>query len=155
MRFGIAPQGDPALNYSAQYSDAARWLAEGMVDYLMPQLYWGLDYTQDGDGSHALGALAARWLAMERAPGTALYFGLGAYRIGEGDGGDRSGPGSEWQTGGALAAQATALADLGGEGVGLYRYDSLFANTLWPTLAAQERAALQALFAGQAPAGEC
>ena len=92
VRFGIAPQGDPALNYSAQYSDAARWLAEGMVDYLMPQLYWGLDYTQDGDGSHALGALAARWLAMERAPGTALYFGLGAYRIGEGDGGDRSGP---------------------------------------------------------------
>ena len=155
VRFGIAPQGDPALNYSAQYSDAARWLAEGMVDYLMPQLYWGLDYTQDGDGSHALGALAARWLAMERAPGTALYFGLGAYRIGEGDGGDRSGPGSEWQTGRALAAQAAALADLGGEGVGLYRYDSLFANTLWPTLAAQERAALQALFAGQTPAGEC
>ena len=154
VRFGIAPQGDPALNYSAQYSDAARWLAEGMVDYLMPQLYWGLDYTQDGDGSHALGALAARWLAMERAPGTALYFGLGAYRIGEGDGGDRSGPGSEWQTGRALAAQAAALADLGGEGVGLYRYDSLFANTLWPTLAAQERAALQALFAAQAPAGE-
>ena len=154
VRFGIAPQGDPALNYSAQYSDAARWLAEGMVDYLMPQLYWGLDYTQNGAGSHALGALAARWLAMERAPGTALYFGLGAYRIGEGDGGDRSGPGSEWQTGRAMAAQAAALADLGGEGVGLYRYDSLFANTLWPTLAAQERAALQALFAGQTPAGE-
>lgn len=72
-----------------------------------------------------------------------MYFGLGAYRIGEGDGGDRSGPGTEWQSGKALAAQADALAGLGGQGIGLYRYDSLFSNTLWPTLAAQEAETLR------------
>lgn len=144
VRFGIAPQGDPDSNYRNQYSDAARWLAEeGFVDYLMPQLYWGLDYTKSGDTSHSLTQLAGRWLAMERREDVALYFGLGAYRIGEGDGGDVSGPGTEWQSGGALAAQADALAELGGQGIGLYRYDSLFCNTLWPTLAAQEVAALR------------
>lgn len=144
VRFGIAPQGDPDSNYQNQYSDAARWLAEeGFVDYLMPQLYWGLDYTKSGDTSHSLTELAGRWLEMERREDVALYFGLGAYRIGEGDGGDVSGPGTEWQSGGALAAQADALAELGGQGIGLYRYDSLFCNTLWPTLAAQEAAALR------------
>lgn len=146
VRFGIAPQGQPALCYSAQYSDAAGWLADGLVDYLMPQLYWGLDYTADGDDALALDTLAAAWLGMDRAEGVALCFGLGAYRIGEGDGGDRTGPGTEWLTGRALANQAAALADLGADGVGLYRYDSLFANDLYPTFAAQEVAALRDLF---------
>lgn len=144
VRFGIAPQGDPNSNYNSQYSDTARWLREaGFVDYLMPQLYWGLDYKKDGDASHSLTALASQWLALERREDVALYFGLGAYRIGEGDGGDRSGPGTEWQSGGALAAQADELARRGGQGIGLYRYDSLFKNTLWPTLAAQEAEALR------------
>lgn len=49
VRFGIAPQGDPDSNYQNQYSDAPRWLREaGFVDYLMPQLYWGLDYERTG-----------------------------------------------------------------------------------------------------------
>lgn len=144
VRFGIAPQGDPDSNYQNQYSDAPRWLREaGFVDYLMPQLYWGLDYEKDGDASHSLTELARAWLALDRRAEVALYFGLGAYRIGEGDGGDRSGPGTEWQSGKALAAQADALAGLGGQGIGLYRYDSLFSNTLWPTLAAQEAEALR------------
>ena len=144
VRFGIAPQGDPDSNSRSQYSDTARWLREaGFVDYLMPQLYWGLDYKKDGDASHSLTALASQWLALERRGDVALYFGLGAYRIGEGDGGDRSGPGTEWQSGGALAAQADELARRGGQGIGLYRYDSLFNNTLWPTLAAQEVEALR------------
>ena len=124
VRFGIAPQGQPALCYGAQYSDAAGWLAEGLVDILMPQLYWGRDYTADGDNSLALDTLAAEWLAMDRAPGVSLCFGLGAYRIGEGDGSDRTGPGTEWLSGHALADQAEALAALGADGVGLYRYDS-------------------------------
>lgn len=144
VRFGIAPQGDPDSNYQNQYSDAPRWLREaGFVDYLMPQLYWGLDYEKDGDASHSLTELAGAWLALDRRAEVALYFGLGAYRIGDGDGGDRSGPGTEWQSGKALAAQADALAGLGGQGIGLYRYDSLFSNTLWPTLAAQEAEALR------------
>ena len=147
VRFGVAPQGDPAQNRDAQYSDAARWLAEGgYVDYLMPQLYWGLEYQRGADTSHSLAELADAWLAMPRRGDVALYFGLGAYRIGAGDGGDRTGPDSEWQRGDALARQAEALAAAGGQGVGLYRYDSLFANDAFPGLAAREADALRELW---------
>lgn len=41
VRFGAAPAGDPEQNYTLQYSDAARWLRRGTVDYLMPQLFGG------------------------------------------------------------------------------------------------------------------
>ena len=147
VRFGVAPQGDPAQNRDAQYSDAARWLAEGgYVDYLMPQLYWGLEYQRGADASHSLAELADAWLAMPRRGDVALYFGLGAYRIGAGDGGDRTGSDSEWQRGDALARQAEALAAAGGQGVGLYRYDSLFANDAFPGLAAREADALRELW---------
>jgi len=62
---------------------------------------------------------------------------------GDGDEGDISGPGTEWCTGHALATQATTLRPLGASGAALYRYDFLFANTLYPTLAEQEIAALR------------
>lgn len=145
VRFGIAPQGDPEVNFTAQYSDTARWLAEpGFVDYLMPQLYWGLDYRKNGDASHSLAELAARWLALPRAPEVALYAGLGAYRLGEGDGGDFPG---EWQTGRALADQLAWLQSEGIRGAALFRYGSLFGNEAWPALAAAE---VQNLAAGRA-----
>ncbi|MEE0411360.1 MAG: family 10 glycosylhydrolase, partial [Gemmiger sp.] len=96
VRFGVAPVGDPEQNYALQYSDAARWLRQGTVDYLMPQLYWGQEYVKDGDTSHSLARLAGAWAALPRAAGVRLYAGLGAYRIGAGDGSDA---GSEWVSG--------------------------------------------------------
>lgn len=140
VRFGIAPQGDPDRNTDTQYSDVALWLrTPGYVDYLAPQLYWGVHY---GDGVHDLATLAARWAALPRAPGVALYAGLGAYRIGVGDGSGSE----EWQTGNALARQLEVLHSLGYGGAALYRYGSLWQNTQTPALAAQEVAALAAAF---------
>lgn len=141
VRFGVAPLADVQLCYSGQYSDAALWLAQGgYVDYLMPQLYWGLDYEQNGDTANSLASLAAQWAALPRADGVELYIGLGAYRIGAGDG--STADTGEWQTGHALADQLDALEELGIRGVGLYRYASLWGNPDWPDLAEQEREAL-------------
>ena len=84
------------------------------------------------------------WLAMPRAASTALYFGLGAYRIGEGDGGANEDSQSQWCTGSALARQVERLHSLGAGGWALYRYDSLF-RSAQPELADAERAALAAL----------
>lgn len=135
VRFGVAPVGDPEQNYALQYSDAARWLRQGTVDYLMPQLYWGQEYVKDGDTSHSLARLAGAWAALPRAAGVRLYAGLGAYRIGAGDG---SGAGSEWVSGRALADQLNLLDRLGVQGVGLYRYASLFDASDYAGLAAAE-----------------
>ena len=81
-----------------------------------------------------------RWAALPRAEGVALYVGLGAYRIGEGDG--STADTGEWRSGHALADQLDALEELGITGAGLYRYGSLWANTDWPDLARAERDAL-------------
>ena len=135
VRFGVAPVGDPEQNYALQYSDAARWLRQGTVDYLMPQLYWGQEYVKDGDTSHSLARLAGAWAALPRAAGVRLYAGLGAYRIGTGDGSDA---GSEWVSGRALADQLNLLDRLGVQGAGLYRYASLFDASDYAGLAAAE-----------------
>lgn len=135
VRFGVAPVGDPEQNYALQYSDAARWLRQGTVDYLMPQLYWGQEYVKDGDTSHSLARLAGAWAALPRAAGVRLYAGLGAYRIGAGDGSD---VGSEWVSGRALADQLNLLDRLGVQGAGLYRYASLFDASDYAGLAAAE-----------------
>lgn len=144
VRFGVSPQGTLSGCRDGQYSDAALWLAKpGYCDYLIPQLYWGLNYRKNGSDALSLGRLAAEWLSLPRTESVQLAFGLGAYRIGDGDEGDISGPGTEWCTGHALATQATTLRPLGASGAALYRYDFLFANTLYPTLAEQEIAALR------------
>ena len=140
VRFGAAPAGTPEQNYSLQYSDAARWLRQGTVDYLMPQLYWGVEYTKNGDDTQGFAKLAASWAALPRAAGVKLYAGLGAYRIGAGDGSDT---GSEWFGGHALADQLNLLESLGMQGAGLYRYASLFANADYPELASSESDAIK------------
>ena len=145
LRFGAAPAGDPEQNYTLQYSDAARWLRQGTVDYLMPQLYWGQEYIKNGDASHSFAQLAAAWAALPRAAGVKLYAGLGAYRVGAGDGSDA---GSEWFSGHALADQLALLARLGVQGAGLYRYGSLFANSDAPALAESEAEAIKGVWQG-------
>ena len=146
VRFGAAPIGDPDRSYAEQYSDAALWLAQGgYVDYLMPQLYWGQDYTKNGSTAQNLGQLAAHWAALPRAEGVTLAVGLGAFRIGDGDGSDTPG---EWATGHALADQLAALNTLGIDHIGLYRYDSLCNNTAYPALAAAERDSLAQYWSG-------
>lgn len=142
LRFGISPQGNNDNNYNGQYSDVGLWLSTpGYVDYVMPQVYWGFDYrTQSGSDAYAFGNIAAQWASMPRAEGVSLYFGLGAYRIGDGDG--SSAASDEWNSGHNLADQAAALAE-NGYGYSLYRYQSLFANAAWPDLAAAECAALR------------
>lgn len=149
VRFGISPQGNLENNYTSQYSDVGLWLSEpGYVDYLMPQIYWGMEYTQDGSDAMALPNCLAAWQALPRDPAVQLYVGLGAYRIGDGDGADGEAALREWQCGSALAEQASYLAAQGVDGAGLYRYDSLFRNTAWPELAELECQALRTLWAG-------
>ena len=149
LRFGISPQGNPDNDLNSQYSAVTAWLAAGgeeqVVDYLCPQVYWGYGYTlQSGSTRFAFENITAEWLALPRAESTALYFGLGAYRVGVGDGGANADSVSQWCTGSALARQVTDLRSAGAGGWALYRYGSLFRSDE-SGLAAAERAALTAL----------
>ena len=148
LRFGVSPQGNPDNDVHQQYSDVYSWLAadgeDAVVDYLCPQLYWGYGYTLSGGSERfAYPNILAEWLAMPRGS-AALYIGLGAYRIGDGDGGANPDSTAQWSTGQALARQVDELRAQGAGGYALYRYGSLFANSAWPQLAQAECQALQA-----------
>ena len=149
LRFGVSPQGNPDNDRNEQYTDLSVWLtasgADAVVDYLCPQIYWGYGYTlSSGSTRFAFENITAEWLALPRAESTALYFGLGAYRVGVGDGGANVDSVSQWCTGSALARQVTDLRSAGAGGWALYRYGSLFRSDE-SGLAAAERAALTAL----------
>lgn len=149
LRFGVSPQGNPDNDRNEQYTDLSVWLtasgADAVVDYLCPQIYWGYGYTlSSGSTRFAFENITAEWLALPRAESTALYFGLGAYRVGVGDGGVNADSVSQWCTGSALARQVTDLRSAGAGGWALYRYGSLFRSDE-SGLAAAERAALTAL----------
>ena len=149
LRFGVSPQGNPDNDRNEQYTDLSVWLtasgADAVVDYLCPQIYWGYGYTlSSGSTRFAFENITAEWLALPRAESTALYFGLGAYRVGVGDGGANADSVSQWCTGSALARQVTDLRSAGAVGWALYRYGSLFRSDE-SGLAAAERAALTAL----------
>ena len=148
LRFGIAPQGNPDNDLNSQYSDVTTWLAAGgkeqVVDYLCPQIYWGYGYTlQSGSTRFAFENIVPAWLAYPRAADVALYFGLGAYRVGVGDGGSNENSLSGWSTGRALADQVAFLREQGAGGWALYRYGSLFGPEQ-TSLAAAECGALAA-----------
>ena len=146
LRFGISPQGNPDNDRNQQYSDVTAWLAAedgtALIDYLCPQVYWGYGFAlSSGSTRYAFENIVPEWLSYPRAAG-ALYFGLGAYRIGSGDGGANEDSVSQWSTGSALARQVQDLRSWGAGGWALYRYGSLF-GTAQPELTAAECAALR------------
>lgn len=141
IRFGISPQGNNANNYDQQYSDVCLWLKEpGYVDYIMPQLYWGFGYlTSSGRTEYQFANLCKQWADYPRDQAVSLYMGLGAWRIGEGDGGANDQ--AEWSSGNNLAKMVSTLRETGCTGFALYRYDSLYASS-YADLAAVEASAL-------------
>ncbi len=126
VSFGISPQGNNQNNYDMQYSDVCHWMATpGFVDYVMPQLYWGFGYrTSSGREDYAFANISATWAGYERAETVKLYAGLGAYRVGDGDGG--SNDQAEWRSGHNVADMVAHLRTVKGfSGFALFRYQFL------------------------------
>lgn len=140
VTFGISPQGNNDNNYNGQYSDVKLWLSTpGYVDYIMPQVYWGYDFTlSNGSTRFAYENIINEWMAMPRNEAVSLYFGLGAYRIGDGDGSESD----EWESGHNLADMAGTLMQKQSGGYALYCYRYLFANETYSDLANAECEAL-------------
>jgi uncharacterized lipoprotein YddW (UPF0748 family) len=87
VRFGIAPFGiyrpgmPPGITgldqYAAIYSDPLRWIAEGWVEYLAPQLYWPT--TQTAQAYEPL----IEWWVDAAGTGTHLFSGNFLSRLGD------------------------------------------------------------------------
>ncbi|WP_214410469.1 glycoside hydrolase family 10 protein [Sphaerisporangium fuscum] len=90
-RFGVSPFGiwrnstsDPhgsrtsgLQSYDDVYADTRRWVKEGWVDYIAPQLYWQL-----GDASADYSVLADWWSDLVAGTGVELFIGQAVYRAG-------------------------------------------------------------------------
>lgn len=89
IQFGISPRGiwanksDMAEgsdtrgggSYTAIYADSRKWVKEGWVDYIMPQIYWNIGY-EIADYT----TLCNWWSDVVRGTGVKLYIGEAAYR---------------------------------------------------------------------------
>ncbi|WP_190823004.1 glycoside hydrolase family 10 protein [Saccharopolyspora pogona] len=89
--FGVSPFGiwrnaasDPAgsdtkglESYSAIYADTRKWVREGWVDYIAPQVYW-----QIGHPAADYAALIPWWSKTVSGTGVDLYIGQAAYLVG-------------------------------------------------------------------------
>ena len=81
--FGIWRPGYPASvagldAYATIYADSRKWLQQGWVDYLAPQLYWAISAPQQ-----SYPALLDWWVSQNSA-GRHVWPGLAAYRVGDG-----------------------------------------------------------------------
>jgi uncharacterized lipoprotein YddW (UPF0748 family) len=88
VKFGISPfgiwrnngsdvQGSATLgleSYSDIYADSRRWVQQGWLDYITPQLYWSI-----GFAPAAYDVLVPWWANVSQ--GRHLYIGQGIYRI--------------------------------------------------------------------------
>src|SRR4029079_9104817 len=88
IKVGISPcglwrPGNPAgitgLDaYASIYADSRKWLQQGWVDYLAPQLYWSIAST-----GQSYPALLDWWIAQS-TQGRHVWPGLAAYRVSDG-----------------------------------------------------------------------
>jgi uncharacterized lipoprotein YddW (UPF0748 family) len=90
LRVGISPFGlgrpdrwPPGIQgfsqYDELYADPERWLSEGWVDYLVPQLYWRREPAEQ-----AFGPLLATWRSQNPRH-RAVWAGLYTARVGTGE----------------------------------------------------------------------
>ncbi len=92
MKFGISPSGiyrnssDPLLgsptngleHYNTLFSDTRKWLQEGWIDYLIPQVYYSSRQT------NAPYATVVKWW-QQHTYNRHIYIGIGTYKIGNGE----------------------------------------------------------------------
>lgn len=122
--FGVSPSYDFDVNYNEQYADLKHWMSTaGYIDYIVPQIYFG--YNHSNSKARYTNCLNT-WVSTPKLSSVKLYIGLGAYKIGYAtDGGS-----NEWTTDKELLAkQAIDAKVTGADGIFIFNYSTLYANT--------------------------
>ncbi|GHD96288.1 glycoside hydrolase family 10 protein [Streptomyces naganishii] len=110
-RFGISPFGvwrnastdsrgsdtrAGVQTYDDLYADTRKWVREGLLDYVVPQLYWAI-----GDDSVDYATLVSWWSGVARGSRTRLYVGEALYKAGD------ASEGAAWRDPGELTRHLT------------------------------------------------
>ncbi len=92
VEFGVSPAGvwrnlshDPAGSdtrgaaaYDESFADTRRWVQQGLLDYIAPQVYWPF-----ARQAARYDVLAKWWAEVVKPTNTRLYIGIALYKIGE------------------------------------------------------------------------
>ncbi|CAN1564165.1 Glycosyl hydrolase-like 10 [Flavobacteriaceae bacterium] len=92
VQFGISPFGvwrnqkfDPkgsvtygTSNYDDLFADPMDWMNNNWIDYIVPQLYWSMDYKSPSAVSYTK---LLKWWSENTPSNTALYIGNSSYKI--------------------------------------------------------------------------
>ncbi len=92
VEFGVSPAGvwrnrshDPlgsdtrgAAAYDESYADTRRWVEQGLLDYIAPQIYWPFSRS-----AARYDVLAKWWADVVKPTRTRLYIGIAFYKVGE------------------------------------------------------------------------
>ncbi|NDO82043.1 hypothetical protein CJP72_15090 [Citrobacter sp. NCU1] len=92
VEFGVSPAGvwrnlshDPAGSdtrgaaaYDESYADTRRWVQQGLLDYIAPQIYWPFSRS-----AARYDVLAKWWADVVKPTNTRLYIGIAFYKVGE------------------------------------------------------------------------
>ena len=92
------PQGSNTTggyeSYYASYADSRKWVKEGWIDYICPQIYWYI-----GHKSMDYATVARWWADTVKGTGVKLYIGMADYLA------DNADPKSPWYGTAAIQAQ--------------------------------------------------
>lgn len=91
VEFGVSPAGvwrnrshdaagsdtRGAAAYDESYADTRRWVQEGLLDYIAPQIYW--PFSRD---AARYDVLAKWWADVVKPTNTRLYIGVALYKVG-------------------------------------------------------------------------
>lgn len=106
--------------YYDHYADTRKWVKNGWLDYIAPQIYWQIGHKQCDYAT-----LVDWWSNVTRGTGVKLYIGHAAYKTGD------SAQGTQWMDGKELERQiAYNRANGNVNGSIFYGYSALKNNTL-------------------------
>lgn len=119
ISFGISPAGNNQLNYNELYADVGAWIKGGYVDYIIPQLYFGYDFSIE---RLQYDNLVYEWSKYKSD--VTLYAGLGAYKIGNATGTEKD----EWSSGCIMEKMINYSRGYKYSGFVIFSYASLFSD---------------------------
>ena len=122
--FSVSPAASIEKNYNSAYADVKYWIDNGLVDEVIPQIYFGFNHT---DSDFNFPKLLKEWLKFCKNSKASLKIGLAPYKIGT----ESDTDGDEWQKNSDILARQVALCRQNSKinGVVFYSYTSLFSES--------------------------
>ncbi len=122
--FSISPAASIEKNYSELYADVEEWITNGYIDVIIPQLYFGFDYS---DKAYSFDVLCEEWKKLCRKNDAVdLVIGLASYKIGTVNEND----GEEWRKSDDIISRQAEICfnDSAVNGYVIFSYNSIFSK---------------------------